>query len=531
VSAPGPVVVTPGRVDLDAPGATHNAFPGAARFPNGILVMCWRGAPSHVGGTGGVVYAARSADKGRTWTHMGMIHSVPGLDVRDPSFTVSADGSSLWLSYFTYETPASPNLAAWLVRSTDGGSTWDLPRRITPAEAAIAAPVVQTQAGTLLAPLYGPVNGLDSVRVARSTDLGETWHISMIAAHGQLDGRDYQEPWITDTPSGLVMLFRWGNTEAIARSVSTDDGLTWSTPTRLFDGSGRPSAARTSTGALVCVYRELGTRNAVVRSSRDDGVTWGPARLFDADTVQMAYAAPVEVEPGVLAVPNALERGSVSGSVSTLHVRYVIDGAGVSPLGDVGVTREQAVTVPRRTVLAFDDFDRPDGDLVSAPTGATWTATGSPVVRDGVLRTSGAGVALAYVTLGHGDHDVEADVQWVGNTGPGVLVRGVNANTYLLAALEGAGATVRLYKFESGVVTQLASAAEVTRSGQWVTLRVSVFGDLVRVFMDGHRVLSHTLSVGDAATFAPGTARRSGLRFNAPSAANVSAARRFVVSV
>src|SRR5690606_1210894 len=205
-------------------------------------------------------------------------------------------------------------------------------------------------------------------------------------------------------------------------------------------------------------------------TSRDGGGSWGPPRVFDADTVQFSYAAPVEVFPGVAAVPYALERGSVSGSLSALYLRYLIDSPAASPIGDSFVDPSARVAARPRQVLAFDDFDRPDQDVLErSPSGAAWVSSGALAVKGGELRTTGAGVFVAYVTLADGDHEVEADVKWVGNTGPSVLFRGVDASTYLMASVEGAGSYVRLYKVEGGVATQLGAATEASRSGQWVT--------------------------------------------------------------
>jgi len=267
-----------------------------------------------------------------------------------------------------------------------------------------------------------------------------------------------------------------------------------------------------------------------MRVSRDEGATWSTESVFDAATVQMAYASPVEVSDGVVAVPYALEQGAVSSTVSNLHLRYVMDGFGISPFGDVIKTAIDAVQSRKSTILAWDNFDRADGALTTTPSGASWTTTNSIQIVAGNLRTTTTGVALAYVTLADGNHDVEADVQWINNTGPAILIRGVSSTTYLMAALEGGAATnLRLYKMVDGTATQLATVSEPTRSGQWITLTVSAYDSLIRVFVDGTKVISHTLASGDETTFAPATARRAGFRFNAPSSSNSSAASRFVV--
>lgn len=307
----------------------YDAFPGCARLDDGTLLLSWRGAPKHTGGTDGRAYLSRSANQGRTWSAPELVYD-DVLDVRDPSVTVSRDGGTWWVTFFTYNTPAMPNLRAWVVASTDAGATWGCPVALSPNARAIAAPLVEGDDGTLYAALYGTNGTKDAAYCVTSTDGGATW--SAEAPVGSSSAVDYQEPVLAATPAGLVCMMRHNNRDGIARSLLT--GSTWSAPVRVFDGWGAPRTVSTTTGALLCIYRSTSAGSAALaRSSTDNGTTWGAPVTVDAATTQMVYAAPVEVAPGMVCVPYAVD---VPGGAD-LRVRYLLDGAGVSPFGDVAI--------------------------------------------------------------------------------------------------------------------------------------------------------------------------------------------------
>ena len=482
----GSIVATGPTVDV------YDAFPGCARLLDGTLVMVWRTGPAHTGGTDGRIYLSKSLDQGRTWSTPVLVRDET-LDLRDPSITVSRDGSKWWVTYFTYNTPGTPDPHSYVITSTDSGATWGSPVSLSVSARAICSPIVEAADGTLYAALYGSNGTKDAAYSVTSTNGGASWSVETTI--GTSASIDYQEPALVATPAGLVAMMRYNSVDGVARSLLT--GGTWSTPTRMFDGTGAPRTTRTATGALVCVYRSVAAgAAALARASLDNGATWGSPVTVDAATTQMVYASPVEVAPGMVCVPYAVD---VPGGAD-LRVRYVVDGTGMTPFGDVTAMPASNTGA----LLAYDDFERADGALGNTVVGAAWTAA-NYTISTGRADPSDTGTArLAVVNVAVADYQVEAVLRWVSSSGIGIVFRYVDASNYLFLASESAGVNQRLYKVVAGTATQLATSTAVTTTdGVATTYRAVVSGNVIRTYIGG--VLIHSFDMtGDAhvATFA-----------------------------
>lgn len=174
---------------------------------------------------------------------------------------------------------------------------------------------------------YGHAAGeqLDSVYYAWSADGGSTWSSTRIA-DGPKDGRAYQEPWLVVRSGVLHVLYRYGSWDSIGISSSTDDGTHWTTTPRkiLSMATGRPTAIAFASGTMAVVYRDTGTRAAMMATSRDGGTTWRSAGILLAPPgpLGMTYAAMVEVLPGVAHVVVAGENADGS---STLNRGWIAE--------------------------------------------------------------------------------------------------------------------------------------------------------------------------------------------------------------
>lgn len=306
--------------------STHAGFPGLCRMADGRLLRVWRDGPSHTGGTDGRILGQHLDAALRPLDDVYLIAD-DELDLRDPSVAETDDGS-VWLTYFSYETPTAPAAKVWVRRSADGGLTFDAPRRLGPSSysLAISAPLVQID-DTLVAVTYGKLTvgqAFDAAYAHRSSDGGDTWSRTTLAS-GPADGRHYQEPWLIRLRSGpLLAALRHGGQDRIAVTVSLDGGATWTAPVPKFLGWGRPMLLELATGPTVCVYR--GPTGwpypALLRVSPDRGGTWSAPVTVDAPDAQMTYAAAAEVADGLAAV---LLGGEDSASVSTITGLHVLD--------------------------------------------------------------------------------------------------------------------------------------------------------------------------------------------------------------
>lgn len=493
---------------------------------SGQLLLVWRQGADHVAARDGKVYASTSADNGRTWTAASVaVSDSPGVDLRDPC--VASAGGTTWLTYFK-GTAALAAAGCFLRVSTNDGVSWGAETRIdSQPYAAISAPVVQVGAN-LLATYYGRNAGdtRDSCWLATSSDGGATWS-RQVVANGQAAGRDYQEPWLIAKGAEVWMFFRYGTNSAIGASVSTDSGATWSAPTQLFDDTtGRPAAVWLSTGTMAVVARRISDKQAVVRS-RNAGTgqtAWLPPRptMIQPSTgpIGMLYAHPLEVPGGVIC-PLGIES---SGSVARIHVGWLADEGGVSPLGDLIPDDRTAVADGVDQLLFAEGFSQANG-VLRAP----WVVgAGAMQASNGcaVSTTADGTPDLAWLDLAVADVELEGEFSFTGQAGFGLIARVTAAsNTYLLLTVETGGTAVRLYKVVSGTATQLAALTTSVNTSSWVKLRMVVRGNVIQCFINGWPAFGYELTGGDATTFAGQV--RHGLKLNAQPG-GVHRCRRFV---
>jgi hypothetical protein len=482
---------------LDLPRG-HLAFPSVTRLDDGALLLVWRRGSDHYLARDGVIEAAVSDDRGLSWSQVGGL--TDDGDLRDPC--VAALDGTVWLTYFKGTRESRADGA--FVRRSDDGATWGAEYRIDPElhQAAICAPLVTLPDGRLLAVYYGRHSGeaRDSVWAATSDD-GRTWTSQRLVSGTE---RDYQEPWAVRRGDEVVVTFRWGGSDGIGAVRSTDGGATWGAPTRLFTGTGRPSACWDGDHLLV-VYRGTGG-HATLRVLH--GETLSAPRIVQraAPGGMMTYAHPLAVDGGVFC---PLSTEDAQGVVSELRLTYLSRG-GPTPFGWVpGDTL--AVLTDYDTTLAAEVFDRPDG----LPPG--WrTLRGSARVRDGLLTSTDADGEpdVAVLPTGSADVTVSADLRWTGMSGTGVVVRAVDAGNYLWFTAESGGTVLRLYKREGGTVTKLAGVYGTTVADVWHRYRVDVRGPLVRCYLDDELVLDHALTGAEQTRF--GRAHLHGVVLNAP---------------
>lgn len=502
----------------------YAAFPSVCRFGSGRLRLVWRQGADHLDARDGQVYTSTSDDDGRTWS-AAIVALADAADLRDPC--VATAGGTTWLTYFKATSDLDAD-GCFLRVSTDDGVTWGSETRIDGQPyAAISAPLVQV-GSSLLATYYGrnADDAFDSCWFASSVDGGATW-TSQVVADGQASRRDFQEPWLIADDAEVWMFIRNGSEAAIDACVSTDGGATWTAPIRLFgDTSGRPAAVWLSTGTMAVVARRVSDKQPVVRS-RDAGTAttdWLPPRPTmlqpSSGPIGMLYAHPLEIPGGVIC-PVGIE---TSASTARIHVGWLSDGGGISPLGDLIPDDRTAVAQGTDQVLFAEGFSQADG-----PLRAPWVvdAGGMRVSAGHAVSTAADNVPdLAWVDVAKQDVVLEGEFTYTGHAGFGLIARVVSANTYLLLTVESGGTAFRLYKVISGVAKQVAVLGTNVSPASWSTIHMHVRGHLIHCVLNGWSAFGYYLTGADAATFA-GSARH-GIKLN-PQAGGVHLCRRFVV--
>jgi hypothetical protein len=253
-------IVIPG-FSLCSGGDFHRAGdPWVSFAPNGDLYFSAIGVDKGPSGLNArtAVFASKSTDGGLTWTFPVTI------DVQFPAETgrqgddfpvITADRTDPQIAYVVWSVDRNTELFS---RTTDGGRTWE-PGRIIydpgPGPIVFANPVVVQPDGTLIDFLHVTNPGADpELLLLRSSDRGQTWTPQTIRLAtqqyvaltdpdtGQLvvDGFPGTASDVGGDPSNGNLYAVWEDGrfngrqhDAIAFSMSTDGGLTWSEPIQI----------------------------------------------------------------------------------------------------------------------------------------------------------------------------------------------------------------------------------------------------------------------------------------------------------
>lgn len=352
-TVPGSVFGSAGSGNVGIPGrfrtlipatGIHHAFPALALCDDGTLLAIWRQGPAHSMDITAVIVMSRSTDLGDTWSTPVEILPDAAADDRDVSLKRLASGR-LALTYIK----STANYFSVVRYSDDNGATWSAEVPIdfgfTATRTRING-VTELADGSMVAFAYGEDTGdpLVYTRSVRSTDGGQTWGASAIMAQSAI--QNYNESDIIEVGSTLIALVRsddgngGGTNPGIYRITSANGGVTWSAPSLVIAGWGRPSLIRLSSGALLVSFRAFGgafARPHMVTMSWDLGLTWATAAPLhaDASVMQSVYVQMVEVARGLVGIVYADEYSTTNGLV---RFKYLVDGVGFTPLGDTRLT-------------------------------------------------------------------------------------------------------------------------------------------------------------------------------------------------
>lgn len=293
----------------------YSCFPDIIRCRDGRLMVTFRraggfslgalrlGKYDHVD-KGARIGIAGSEDGGMTWEQARILPVFdPECGEQDPSITELSNGV-LMINFFRwrvvpaeeksrllyparqqYDGSWSDVEGPWIIRSHDGGKTWEQEPVIVDSSplprAGTSDAVLELPDGTLLMGIYGADPGSSVCRsyLVRSTDGGDTWGKPALIARDPDAKISFEEPALTRLRDGrLLAIIRSGepgNYQYLHQAVSLDDGKSWtglhSTP--MWGHPGHILAL--SDGRLVCSYGyrrpPYGIRAC---ASRDNGISW-----------------------------------------------------------------------------------------------------------------------------------------------------------------------------------------------------------------------------------------------------------------
>jgi sialidase-1 len=319
--------------------AFYASFPSVIKRPNGEIFVAFRRAPdrkifgekgtSHVDPNSYLVMV-RSVDNGEIWTEKPeLIYSHPYGGSQDPCLLQLHDGTLLCTSYgWAFVRPDGlPNLkqpyfkaggaiflGGYLVRSTNGGQTWQdaiYPPHIKPEinYNAYGAPVPAYNRGALYEANDGRILWIvaasDSTRKTSnhlivSKDKGLTWEYSAPVA---VDAKvAFNEASVIDTPKGdIVGFLRTANFDDQAViSRSTDGGKTFKWESMGFQGHPL-NALRLPDNRVLITYgyrhKPFGIRARILNAECTDFATAKEIVLReDGGNSDIGYTWPVQLD-------------------------------------------------------------------------------------------------------------------------------------------------------------------------------------------------------------------------------------------
>lgn len=347
----------------------HTGFPDAARLPDGTILVVYREGRGHVGEDGRIAIQRGSADGGG-WSAPEVAVDTPGVDDRDPSLTITPDGTVL-LSGFTRHPRGDVadrlvTYGVWLARSEDGGHTFSPPRRVDgggpldePARldadsgawvtstgdpiqvVAVTSPLVMVDTGgggQWRIPVYGGAARPDWNHQPRSRvgflvsqDDGEHWHWEGLRP--ELSPEIWlQEPFFVELADGswLVQVRSADGDNPVAgrqplrQARSDDEGRSWSEWRALAIQGHAPYLVEPRPGLLISAFRRVSEALdhawVSLAISLDGGRSWSepPLDLHDCGDADCGYPSLVALDASRLLV-----------------VYYVVDDAGGRILGRV----------------------------------------------------------------------------------------------------------------------------------------------------------------------------------------------------
>ncbi len=257
---------------LAAP-AVQNHAAMLERLPGGDLGLVWFGGTQEgVSDIG--VWFSRLPVGARQWAPPQQLSHDPTRSEQNPVLFCAPSGQ-LWLLY-TAQRAGNQDTAEVRRRiSVDDGVSWGPASTLFPATAEggvfIRQPVVVTRTGRWLLPIFHCVSrpgqawdgGLDTSAVMISDDAGATWREVAVP-----ESTGCVHMSIVELPDGtLSALFRSRRADSVHRSVSSDDGETWTppAPTALPNNNSSIQQRALPDGRVAVVYNHSSRADATGR--------------------------------------------------------------------------------------------------------------------------------------------------------------------------------------------------------------------------------------------------------------------------
>lgn len=274
-------------------------------LPSGDLLCCWF-AGSDEGNADISIVMSRLKAGESVWSDPVKISEDPTRSEQNPSLFLTPDGE-IWVMY-TAQTARTPEMNPKFNlqytaeircrKSRDNGYTWGPVEVMFSRPGSFCRQKIQILSngrwifGNWICFSDETRNGSDITVMQISDDQGKTWRsVEVPESRGRVHANIVEM-----APGKLVALFRSRFADNIYRSVSLDNGDTWSVPerTELPNNNSSISAIRLQSGDLALIYNPVRFNDDVTKTvwpaqrcpvtiaiSEDEGVTWPYRRVVE----------------------------------------------------------------------------------------------------------------------------------------------------------------------------------------------------------------------------------------------------------
>lgn len=241
----------------------------------GLLAVWYEG--SYEGAPGTAIRASRLPADGDAWTEPRDIIRYPDVPLGNPvlfRLPGNKDGVIQMLFSLLLGESWTEGLL-FLTRSVDGGQSWSNPELLSPKKGLMGkTKPVMLPGGRIIFPLYDEAGYYPVVLVAEGTD---DWPAARLTAETM--SRDIAiQPAIVRRPDGSLLMFCRSSKGVIWRSVSENDGLSWSIgeATKIPNPDAAVDLLDLGGGAMALAYNPSATdRHCLdLAYSPDAGASW-----------------------------------------------------------------------------------------------------------------------------------------------------------------------------------------------------------------------------------------------------------------
>lgn len=237
--------------------------------------------------------------------------------------------------------PTPENWWGMLTTSTDGGKTWEQPRRLPEG---ILGPIknkpVQLPDGSILCPTSNETHEKPSkwtVHFERTRDLGKTWELI-----GPVnDGVTIQaiQPSLLFLGGDKLMALGRSRQDKVFQVISEDNGKTWGEMKlgSLPNNNSGTDAVTLKDGTHLIIYNHIsgtpgkwgGKRTPLNVSASKEGYTWQAALVLESNPGEYSYPSIIQTGDGLVHVTYTWKRQKVKHAVidpAKLTLKPIVDG-------------------------------------------------------------------------------------------------------------------------------------------------------------------------------------------------------------